>query len=113
LLGFAASVILIRLFLELTGYPQVGNSELHIAHVLWGGLLLFGACLLTLIFANRWVYKAGALIAGVGGRKEEGRATAVREKTRPSHALGHAFLLPALLSYTRPPAMMEDPIGRI
>ncbi len=66
LLGFAASVILIRLFLELTGYPQVGNSELHIAHVLWGGLLLFGACLLPLVFANRWVYKVSALVAGVG-----------------------------------------------
>ena len=66
LLSFAASVILIRLFLELTGYPQVGNSELHIAHVLWGGLLLFGASLLPLIFANRWVYKTGALLAGVG-----------------------------------------------
>jgi hypothetical protein len=66
LLGFATSVILIRLFLELTGYPQVGGSELHIAHVLWGGLLLFVASLLPLVFANRWVYKAGALLAGVG-----------------------------------------------
>src|ERR687886_3065970 len=66
LLGFAASVILIRLFLELTGYPQAGGSELHIAHVLWGGLLLFVASLLPLVFANRWVYKAGALLAGVG-----------------------------------------------
>ena len=66
LVSFAASVILIRLFLELTGYPQVGNSELHIAHVLWGGLLLFVASLLPLVFANRWVYKAGALLAGVG-----------------------------------------------
>src|SRR5918912_3032564 len=66
LVSFAGAVILIRLFLELTGYPQVGNSELHIAHVLWGGLLLFGASLLPLIFANRWVYKAGALLAGVG-----------------------------------------------
>src|SRR5215210_2346361 len=66
LLSFAASVILIRLFLELTGYPQVGNSELHIAHVLWGGLLLFVASLLPLVFANRWVYKVGALLAGVG-----------------------------------------------
>ena len=45
LLGFAASVILIRLFLELTGYPQVGSSELHIAHVLWGG-----CCCLWLLF---------------------------------------------------------------
>jgi hypothetical protein len=66
LLSFAASVILIRLFLELTGYPQVGNSELHIAHVLWGGLLLFAASLLPLVFANRWVYKVSALVAGVG-----------------------------------------------
>ena len=66
LLSFAASVILIRLFLELTGYPQVGNSELHIAHVLWGGLLLFVASLLPLVLANHWVYKVGALLAGVG-----------------------------------------------
>src|SRR5919205_1376994 len=66
LLGFAPSTILIRLFLELTGYPQVGNSELHIAHVLWGGLLLFGASLLPLLLANRWVFTAGALSAGVG-----------------------------------------------
>ena len=66
LLGFAASVILIRLFLELTGYPQVGGSELHIAHMLWGGLLLFAASLLPLVLANRWVYKVGALLAGVG-----------------------------------------------
>ncbi len=66
LLSFAASVALTRLFLEVTGYPQVGNSELHIAHVLWGGVLLFVAALLPLIFANRWVYIVGALCAGVG-----------------------------------------------
>src|SRR3970040_3181863 len=66
LLSFAASVALTRLFLELTGYPQLGNSELHIAHVLWGGLMLFVAALLPLIYANRWVYDAGALLAGIG-----------------------------------------------
>jgi hypothetical protein len=66
LLSFAASVALTRLFLEITGYPQLGNSELHIAHVLWGGVLLFVASLLPLIFANRWVYVVGALCAGVG-----------------------------------------------
>jgi len=66
LLSFATSVALTRLFLELTGYPQLGNAELHIAHVLWGGLLLFVASLLPLIFANRWVYIVGALCAGIG-----------------------------------------------
>jgi hypothetical protein len=66
LLSFAASVALTRLFLELSGYPQLGNRALHIAHVLWGGLLLFVAALLPLIYANRWVYDAGAVLAGIG-----------------------------------------------
>lgn len=66
LISFAASVALTRLFLELTGYPQIGNEVLHIAHVLWGGLLLFIAALLPLIFANRWAYSFGALCAGLG-----------------------------------------------
>jgi hypothetical protein len=66
LLSFAATVSLTRLFLELTGYPQVGNSTLHIAHVLYGGLLLFVAAILPLIFANRWAYTAGAILAGIG-----------------------------------------------
>ena len=66
LLSFAASVSLTRLFLELTGYPQLGNQTLHIAHVLWGGLLLFISALLMLIYANRWVYRVGAILAGVG-----------------------------------------------
>lgn len=66
LVSFAASVILTRLYLDLTGYPQLGNGELHIAHVLWGGLLLFASSLLPLLFANRWAYTAGALLAGVG-----------------------------------------------
>jgi hypothetical protein len=65
-LSFAASVSLTRLFLDLTGYPQLGNGSLHIAHVLWGGLLLFIAALLPLILANRWVYVVGALLAGSG-----------------------------------------------
>jgi len=66
LLSFAASVTLTRLFLTLTGFPQLGNQEIHIAHVLWGGLLLFAAALAPLIFANRWAYSAGAILAGVG-----------------------------------------------
>jgi hypothetical protein len=66
LLSFAASVSFTRLLLALTGYPQIATGELHIAHVLWGGLLLFAAALLPLIIANRWVYSVAALLAGVG-----------------------------------------------
>jgi hypothetical protein len=66
LLSFAGSVTLTRLFLALTGYPQLGGGELHIAHALWGGLLLFIAALVPLMFANRWAYLLGAGLAGVG-----------------------------------------------
>ena len=66
LLSFAASVAMTRLFLELTGYPQLGNQSLHIAHLLWGGLALFISALLMLVYANRWVYRVGAILAGVG-----------------------------------------------
>ena len=66
LVSFAGSVILTRLFLSLTGYPKIGSGELHIAHVLWGGLILFIAALLPLIFANQWILTLGALLSGIG-----------------------------------------------
>ena len=66
LLSFAGSVSVTRLFLELTGYPQLGSSELHFAHVLWGGLLLYAASLVPLLYANRWVYVVSAVLGGTG-----------------------------------------------
>ena len=66
LLSFAASVGATRLFLELTGYPQLGMGQMHIAHVLWGGLLLFSAALIVLILANRWAFMLSAVLAGAG-----------------------------------------------
>jgi hypothetical protein len=65
-ISMAASVGVTRLFLELTGYPQVAGGELHIAHLLWGGLLIFLAALMTLILYNRWVYGAAAIMTGLG-----------------------------------------------
>jgi hypothetical protein len=66
LLSFACSVSLTRVFLSLTGYPQIAGGELHIAHALWGGLLLFISALLPLLISNRTIFSASALIAGVG-----------------------------------------------
>ncbi len=66
LISLGLSLTITRAFLALTGYPQLGNSELHIAHVLWGGLLLFAAALLPLMMSNRWVYFLSAVFAGTG-----------------------------------------------
>ena len=66
LVSFGISVSLTRLFLSLSGYPQIGGSVIHISHVLWGGLFLFLACLLLLMISNRQVYKLSAVLAGIG-----------------------------------------------
>lgn len=66
LVSFALSVALTRLFLQLTGYPQLGGGEYHIAHVLWGGLFLYLATLVILVFANRWTLTLGAVLSGIG-----------------------------------------------
>ena len=66
LLSFAATVALTRLYLTLTGFPQIGNRTLHISHLLWGGLALFISAILMTIYANRWVYTLGSILAGFG-----------------------------------------------
>src|SRR5918911_1369442 len=40
LVAAVAAILLTRLFLRLTGFPRLGGGGLHIAHMLWGGLLL-------------------------------------------------------------------------
>ncbi|MEZ4864280.1 MAG: hypothetical protein R3C14_23410 [Caldilineaceae bacterium] len=66
LVAFAASVIVTRVYLEMTGYPQIGSGNLHIAHVLWGGLLLYIAALLPLVLLNRAALVWSAILNGVG-----------------------------------------------
>jgi hypothetical protein len=66
LISFAGTVIGTRLFLEITGYPQLGGGDLHIAHVLWGGSVLFFAALFPLVISNRRVLVLSALMSGVG-----------------------------------------------
>lgn len=61
-----ATVIFTRGFLAATGYPQVGGSSLHIAHVLWGGLLLLAALLSLIAFLSPATRPVAAVIGGVG-----------------------------------------------
>jgi len=66
LVAFAVTVIVTRVYLALADYPQIGNDVLHIAHALWGGLLLFVAAWLPLALANRWALQSSAWLGGVG-----------------------------------------------
>jgi uncharacterized membrane protein YwzB len=66
LVSCALTVALTRLFLVLTGYPQIGNSTFHLAHALWGGLALFLAAIMALVVHNRGAVVIIALLTGVG-----------------------------------------------
>lgn len=65
---FAAvsTVVLVRAFLIVTGYPKVGGHGLHVAHVLWGGLLMGAAIAIVMIYpGSRWRHRA-ATLGGIG-----------------------------------------------
>ena len=66
LVSAVVSLLLIRGLLALTGFPQVGGGGLHIAHMLWGGLLMLASLLLLLGFIGRRLLFLTALLSGVG-----------------------------------------------
>ena len=66
LVSAVTSLLLLRFFLKLTGYPQVGGGSLHIAHMLYGGLLMLIAITMTLAFLGARIQRLAALIGGVG-----------------------------------------------
>jgi len=61
-----ATVLITRLILSLSGYPQIGGKGLHIAHVLPGGVLMLFAISLLLGYVGPVVRPAAALVGGVG-----------------------------------------------
>lgn len=60
------SIVAIRLALHLSGYPQLGGAGFHIAHLLWGGLLMLAAILLLLGFLTATPRRLAAILAGLG-----------------------------------------------
>src|SRR5258705_10150221 len=61
-----ATLLVIRAFLAATGYPQIGGRHIHIAHMLWGGLVLTAALLLSLISIGRRTRPIAAFLGGIG-----------------------------------------------
>ena len=66
LVSAIASIVVIRIFLEATGYPQLGGGGLHIAHVLWGGLGMLVAIVLLLLYTTSTTRLVAAVAGGAG-----------------------------------------------
>jgi hypothetical protein len=61
-----STVLVTRALLAAAGYPQVGNGTLHIAHALWGGLLMLLGLMLGLLVTGGPARVLTALVGGVG-----------------------------------------------
>jgi len=61
-----ASVLAIRFYLHVTGFPQLGVGPFHIAHMLWGGLLMLIALVILLAFLDHRAKVIAAVLGGVG-----------------------------------------------
>jgi hypothetical protein len=60
------SVLGIRFFLAVTGYPSLHPGNLHIAHVLLGGVLMMIALVIALAYINKSAYYLVAALGGFG-----------------------------------------------
>lgn len=61
-----SSILAIRFYLHLTGYPQIGGNGLHIAHLLFGGFFMMVALVLLFSFLSRRMYNVAAVLGGIG-----------------------------------------------
>ncbi|HDL18574.1 MAG TPA: hypothetical protein ENH29_05925 [Bacteroidetes bacterium] len=66
LISAVSAVLAIRFFLQLTGYPQISSGGLHIAHMLWGGLLMLIAIVIALAFLSKASDQIAAILGGIG-----------------------------------------------
>jgi hypothetical protein len=66
LVAAIATLLGTRLYLELTGYPKVGGGNLHIAHMLWGGLLMLVSHVMLLALLGRHSRQLAAVVGGAG-----------------------------------------------
>jgi hypothetical protein len=66
LVSAVVAVLLIRAYLTVTGFPQIGGHGLHIAHMLFGGLGMLIALLASLIFLGPRTRVFASIVGGAG-----------------------------------------------
>ncbi len=61
-----ATVLITRAILAAAGFPQLGGSGLHIAHAVWGGLILALGLVVLLSFVGPIVRPVATVVCGIG-----------------------------------------------
>jgi hypothetical protein len=60
------TILITRGYLELTGYPQIGGGNLHIAHALWGGALMMLALVIGWMALGFGTRMLCVVLGGIG-----------------------------------------------
>ena len=60
------SLLLVRIYLKLTGYPQIGHGSWHISHALFGGMIMTVGTMVSLTLQGNKVKKFAAGVFGFG-----------------------------------------------
>jgi len=60
------SILVIRAYLKIFGYPLVGAGDVHVAHMLFGGIIMLAAYILVISFLNRDMKHISTVIFGIG-----------------------------------------------
>src|SRR5690349_13709268 len=66
LISAVSAILLLRFYLHITAYPSVGGSTFHIAHMLWGGLLMLVTIFILLMFLTQQTRRLAAITGGIG-----------------------------------------------
>jgi hypothetical protein len=61
-----ATILIVRMMLAATGWPQLGGGKIHFAHLLWGGIGMLLAFILFIAMQGRFWRVLATLAAGIG-----------------------------------------------
>lgn len=61
-----AAVLGMRLWFQIAGKIQIAFGVWHIAHILWGGLMMLGCILLLVIFEGKTAKRWAMVLGGIG-----------------------------------------------
>ena len=60
------SILFIRAYLRIFGYPLVGVGDVHVAHMLFGGIIMLLAYIPVVSFLNRDIKQISTVVFGIG-----------------------------------------------
>lgn len=66
LVSSVVTVFVVRIFLKLADYPQLGGGNFHIAHIVWGGFFMLASIIILLQFLSKTAAAAASVLGGIG-----------------------------------------------